>query len=665
MKPVILLFCFFLNLSITCASTFTSPDVVDMTLVDQSINPCDNFFAYACGNWLKNSPIPADKSGLYRFDEIDENTLVILKNILESYQKGSDTPTQVDSKKLGDYYSACLNVQSNDQYAEEKINNLFARIDSLKSKAQMMTVVGELHRQGIQAFFSTYVLQNPKDATHMIGTVDQGGVGLPEKSYYSDKEFLKIRASYKIHIQKMLELFSSSKFELSSSTDKIFKIESQLAKMSLSVEEQQDPQKTYNPIGKIALIKIAPALNWSSYFQSIHFAKADALNVVSPIYFQKLSLLINQLSLADVKTYLKWRVLTDTANVSTQKARLESFNFYGKILSGKSQPEPQWKSCIHSVDSSMGEALGQAFIQVAFGQDSKKLADTMVLNVRESLKDLISKLDWMDDLTKSGALKKLTTLNQKIGYPKSFKSYAALPVARDGWINNEMSAQIFSFDEMIAKANLPVDRSIWGMTPPTNNAYYDPTMNEIVFPAGILQSPLFNIHSSVAANYGATGATIGHEMTHGFDDSGSQYDENGNLKNWWSDASSKIFKEKSQCIINQFSKYTSDDGTSLNGALTVTENVADLGGLKIALQAYYKLNPNPENNEMKTFFIAYAQSWCGHLTKEAERTQIQTDVHSIPKYRVNGVVSNLIEFANTFQCNDGQPMAPANRCSVW
>jgi predicted metalloendopeptidase len=244
-------------------------------------------------------------------------------------------------------------------------------------------------------------------------------------------------------------------------------------------------------------------------------------------------------------------------------------------------------------------------------------------------------------------------------------SYDKLQVSNNSWIENEIAARIFSFDDMIKKANLPVDRTIWGMSPPTNNAYYDPTMNEIVFPAGILQAPLFNINSSVAANFGATGATIGHEMTHGFDDSGSQYDELGNLKNWWSDASAKIFHQKSQCVVDQFDKYTSDSGTHLNGKLSVTENVADLGGLKIALQAYYKLNPNAHSESIKTFFLAYAQSWCGHLTTEAEATQIQTDTHSIPKYRVNGVVSNMPEFAKVYQCSEGSQMAPKNRCSIW
>jgi predicted metalloendopeptidase len=528
-----------------------------------------------------------------------------------------------------------------------------------------MALIARFHRQGISAFFSLYVMQNPADATHMIGTLDQGGVGLPEKSYYTDKEFIKIRNFYNKLIKNSIQLEGSIDYELIESSNEIFKIEAKIAKISLSAEEQQDPQKTYNPIGKMALAKLSPKMNWSKYFSELHFPDSDTMNVIDPGYFLKLSSLINNLTMKEIKAYLKWRVLADTAKFSTQALRSESFNFYGKILNGKKAELPQWKKCVYSVDASMGEALGQSFIKIAFGQQSKELADSMVLEIRTSLKELITQLDWMDDATKIGALKKINSLNQKIGFPNSFMSYEKLQVSKNSWMENEIAARIFSFDNMIKKANLPVDRSIWGMPPPTNNAYYDPTMNEIVFPAGILQAPLFNINSSVAANFGATGATIGHEMTHGFDDSGSQYDELGNLKNWWSDASAKIFHQKSQCVVDQFDKYTTDSGTHLNGKLSVTENVADLGGLKIALQAYYKLNPNARSESIKTFFLAYAQSWCGHLTKEAERTQIQTDTHSIPKYRVNGVVSNMPDFAKVYQCTEGSQMAPENRCAIW
>jgi predicted metalloendopeptidase len=656
MKFFLVLFIIVSTLTNANSNGLPLSDVVDLSLIDQEQNPCHDFFAYACGNWLKNNPISADKSGRYRFDEIDENTLIILKNILQNYQQGVNVPEQADAQKLGDYYSTCLNTDSNEAFAKDKIVKYFSQIDSLKNKNNLMPLIAQFHRQGISAFFSLYVIQNPSDATHMIGTLDQGGTGLPEKSYYTNNEFIKIRKLYKNFIKKTLK-----------SSDAVFQIEAKLAQISLSAEEQQDPLKTYNPIGKIALAKLSPELNWASYFSELNFSNKDSMNVIDPTYFHQLSSLIGHLSLREIRTYLKWRVLLDTAKFSTKEIKDESFNFYGKILNGKKEPLPQWKTCIYSVDSAIGEALGQSFIKVAFGQESKDLADTMVLDIRTSLKELITHLDWMDDFTKTGALKKINALNQKIGFPKSFKSYSTLAVNNNSWIENEIAARIYSFDEMIKRANLPVDRSEWGMTAPTNNAYYDPTMNEIVFPAGILQAPLFNINSSVAANFGATGATIGHEMTHGFDDSGSQYDELGNLKNWWSEDSLKTFKEKSQCIIDQYNKYSTDDGTKLNGKLSVTENVADLGGLKLALQAYYKLNPiaAKDAENLKTFFIAYAQSWCGHLTKEAERTQIQTDTHSIPKYRVNGVLTNIPEFANVYQCPESSDMVSKIRCSVW
>ncbi|MBC7712194.1 MAG: M13 family metallopeptidase [Rhizobacter sp.] len=647
------------------AKLTTSKEVVDMSLVDQSVNPCEDFFQYACGSWLKSTPIPADKSQIYRFSEIDENTLVILKNILQNYQVGNNTPGQIESEKLGKVYSACLNTAGNEVTAKRGTEDLLEKIHLLQNKENFMPLVALLHKKGINPFFGIYTMQNPGDATHMIATVDQAGLGLPEKGYYSDEENSKIRVAYKNHIKQSLLLAGIHSDEANTLTNKIFKLETAIARIQLSAQDQQDPIKTYNPIGKAALQKKTPALNWNQYFSAINFAASDVLNVVSPAYFQKLSALIEKTSLSDLKAYMTWDTIRETSKFSTMALQNEHFNFYGKIMNGTSEREPQWKLCIASVDNSMGEALGEAFIKVAFGQNSKEMADNLVFNVKDSLKEMITKLDWMDDQTKVGALKKIEKLNQKIGFPDQFRTYDELEVTDDSWFMNSLASNVFQFNDSIKKANLPVNRSIWGMTPPTDNAYYDPTMNEVVFPAGILQAPLFNVNSSLAANYGATGATIGHEMTHGFDDSGSQYDELGNLKNWWSKDSAAVYQKKSQCLVDQYNTYKTEEGVSLDGKLSLGENIADLGGLKLALAAFYKTNPNIPEADMKTFFIAYGQSWCGKMTKEAERTTINTDVHSTPKFRVNGVISNFPEFAKTFQCSEGQAMAPKNRCSVW
>jgi putative endopeptidase len=660
---VLAILCLTLSLELLAASS----EVVDMSLVDQTVNPCEDFFQYSCGTWLKNNPIPADKSTLFRFTEIDENTLVILKHILENYQSGNNSPAQADSKKLGMAYSACLNVAGNEAVAKKELDALLENIHLLQNKENLMPLLAHLHQKLINPLFAIYSIQNPGDATRMIAVLDQAGMGLPEKSYYSDAENAKIRQSYLAHIQKSFELSGYNTKEASVLAKKAFKFESLVARASLSALEQQDPVKTYNPIGKIALQQITPAMNWDLYFSAIHFNGSDALDVTGPLFFKKISSLIKKSNLADIKAYIAWDTIRETSRFSTMSLQNEHFNFFGKVMDGTTEREPRWKTCIATVDSTMGEALGEAFIEVAFGREAKDMADTLVANIKSSLKDTITKIDWMDDSTKVGAFKKIEKLNQKIGFPKQFKSYANLEVTADSWFANIMSSNVFQFDEAIKKANLPVNRNEWGMTPPTDNAYYDPTMNEVVFPAGILQAPLFNVHSSLAANYGATGATIGHEMTHGFDDSGSQYDELGNLKNWWSEESAKIYKEKGQCLIDQYNSYKTDEGISLDGALSLGENIADLGGLKLALAAFYKTNPQtlPANEDMKTFFIAYAQSWCGAYTKEAEHSRINSDVHSLPKFRVNGVVSDLPEFAETFSCREGQGMVPVNRCSIW
>ncbi|MBC7430397.1 MAG: M13 family metallopeptidase [Bacteriovorax sp.] len=661
----VLIIIFFMAQTAFAAKLTTSKEVVDLSLIDQTGNPCENFFQYACGNWLKSTPIPGDKSALYRFSEIDENTLVILKNILQNYQTGNNSPVQAESDKLGKFYSACLNTSGNEVTAKKGVDDLLEKIHLLQSKKNFMLLLASLHRQGINPFFGIYSMQNPGDATRMIATIDQGGLGLPEKGYYTDQENSKIRAEYKKHIKQSLLITGIRTEDAVILTNKIFKLENAIAKISLSAQDQQDPIKTYNPIGKMALQKISPAMDWNQYFKSINFTTSDVLNVVGPDYFLKLASLINRTSLSDLKAYMVWDAIRETSRFSTIALQNEHFNFYGKIMNGTTEREPHWKQCIASVDNSMGEALGESFIKVAFGQNSKDMADTLVFNVKDSLKEMITKLDWMDDQTKVGALKKIGKLNQKIGFPDHFRSYENLEVTDDSWFMNTLASNVMQFDETIKKANLPVNRTIWGMTPPTDNAYYDPTMNEIVFPAGILQAPLFNANSSLAANYGSTGATIGHEMTHGFDDSGSQYDELGNLKNWWSKESADVYKKKAQCLIDQYSSYKTDEGIALDGKLSLGENIADLGGLKLALAAFYKTNLNIPEDDMKTFFIAYGQSWCGKMTKEAERTVINTDVHSLPKFRVNGVISNLPEFAKAFQCSEGQAMAPKNRCSIW
>ncbi|MGZ3772104.1 MAG: M13 family metallopeptidase [Pseudobdellovibrionaceae bacterium] len=654
------------------ASNSAPGSVLDPSIIDPNISPCDDFFQYACGKWLKNTKIPSDRASFFRFSAIDLNTENILKNILENYKKGQYHPAQRNASQMGSFYQSCMDTQAAEQAGKKGVRNLLLQIESLKkvNKNQrayaLALLTAKLHQQGIPVFFDFSIGQDPGDAQQILPQLDQGGTGLPEKSYYFDADMNDSRSKYLIHIAKMFKAVGITKG--TAFAQAAFNFEKSLAAASLSSVERRDPKAIYNKMTLEQFKELAPNFDWNTYFSTLGIPQSANfnLNVSVPKYFNSLGQLLAVTSGQDLENYLKWYVLHSVAGYSFEALIKENFDFYGKFLNGQKAARPRWKDCISSVDMYLGEALGDSFVQVAFGVDAKKLAISMMNQIQNVVRDMFTHLDWMDSHTMEGALRKINTLVKKVGYPDHARNYDALSVDRTSWFDNVVAGKRFDMKTAIGKIGKAVDKTEWDMTAPTDNAYYNASFNEIVFPAGILQNPLFNVKADLAANYGATGATVGHEMTHGFDDEGRQYDENGNLNDWWSASSTERFKEKTQCLINQYNQYPIAGGSHVNGELTLGENIADLGGLKIALKAFLKVSAEPvQKNDYQRFFVAYAQSWCGKSTDEYEKSMNEMDPHSPARYRVNGVIANMPEFGAAFSCKQEQAMNPVKRCEIW
>ncbi len=647
--------------------------VVDPSLIDQTVSPCDDFFQYSCGEWLKKTEIPKDRSSLYRFSEIDISTEKLLKGILEKYQAGKYEPQQKYAPQMGMFYRSCINESASSRDARKRVSKLLKDINVLANnkssnyKESLTKMVASLHKKGVPVFFGFYVDQDPGDARQVIPQIDQGGQGLPEKGYYldqEDEEKKKTRLKYKEHLAKMFEIVGE-KNGVRLAKD-AYSIEESLAKVSLSPIERRDPKATYHKMNLEDIKALAPDFDWALYFKLLGVPENVQFNVTAPDFFKGLNQIFKTASSSEIKKYLKWYSINSVAGHSFKELIREDFNFNGKFLNGQKAMKPRWKECVASIDSYLGEALGEAFVSVSFSPEAKNLSAKMMSQIQDEVRRMFSTLDWMDQNTANGAIKKLGTLVKKVGYPEPSRNYDSFKVNKDSWFENITAGHEFELKRQVAKIGKPLDRGEWGMTASTNNAYYNALMNEIVFPAGILQEPLFSINADLAANYGATGATIGHEITHGFDDEGRQFDENGNLNDWWTEASVKNFKEKAQCLVTQYDQYTVADGVHLKGELTLGENIADLGGLKIALNSYKKASPAaPTSLEFQRFFVAYAQSWCGKATPEYEKNIVQVDPHSPARYRVNGVVVNMPEFSQAFSCKAGQAMNPPKRCEVW
>jgi endothelin-converting enzyme/putative endopeptidase len=647
-----------------------SEPALDVTSMDRSVDPCVDFFAYSCGGWIKRNPIPPDQSSWDTYSKMQDENLGRLRGILEAAAAPDPKRNAVD-QKIGDYYASCTEEKAIDAKGAAPLAPSLERIAKIGSKAEIADIAAAMIDDNVLFAFES--IQDFRDANQVIANADQGGLGLPDRDYYTkdDAKSVELRKQYLAHVQKMFELLGDKPETAPAEAQTVMRIETALAKGSMTRVERRDPKALDHKMTNEELKKISPDFRWPVYFAKVGMPSLSSLNVSSPNFFKAMNEELAKESLADWKIYLRWHLVhADASHLSTPFLN-ENFAFYGKTLRGQEELQARWKRCTEAVDGYLGEALGQAYVAKYFSPEAKQQALKIVKEIQTAMEQDISGLPWMSPATKQQALAKLHGMANKIGYPDKWRDYSKLEIVRGDELGNVERSRKFEFDRQLAKIGKPVDRGEWGMTPPTVNAYYDPQMNDINFPAGVLQPPAFDPNSDAAPNYGDTGGTVGHELTHGFDDEGRQFDAQGNLRDWWTEQDSKEFVQRASCISDQYSTYTIVDDIKINGKLTLGEDVADLGGLLLAYMAWkddtkaQTLDPIDGLTPDQRFFVGYGQSWCGQVRDESKRMRATIDPHSPEKYRTNGVVSNMPQFQEAFHCKAGSPMVNQNRCQVW
>jgi putative endopeptidase len=647
----------------------------DTTSLDTTVDPCNDFYKFACGKFAANHPIPADQPDVDEFYALYNVNTQSLNGILKKASAGG-ADRSADEQKIGDYYKACMNTDAIEAKGLAPLQPLLDKIDGVTSKDQLPALAGELQRMGVNVFFGFGEQQDFKDATKQIASVQQGGLGLPEKDYYlrTGTKDETIRQQYVAHVTKMLTLAGSSPEQAQKDAKAIMAFETELAKVSLSVTDMRDPENTYH-LQPIATFEAnMPGVDFGTFLDAIHSPRVGELNNATPAFFPVLVKEVDAADLETLKAYMRYQVLTTSAGRLPKRFDEENFDFNGRILYGIQQQAPRWKRCSNSVDGALGEALGKVYVEQYFAGDSKAKMVQMVNDIEAAMGRDIDQIDWMSPETKVKAKEKLHDVANKIGYPEKWRDYSKLEIKPDDALGNARRADQFENDRQLAKIGKPVDHSEWGMTPPEVNAYYNPSMNDINFPAGILQPAFYDPKQDDAVNYGHIGAVIGHELTHGFDDEGKKFDGKGNLADWWTAEDTKKFVTRTDCLANEYGGFTAVDDVKVNGKLTLGENTADNGGLLLAYMAYLErakkdgvdLAAKKDGfSAPQRFYIGYAQNYCENSRPELVRTEVLTDPHSPDHFRVTGAIVNQPGFAAAFGCKKGSPMVPANSCRVW
>jgi endothelin-converting enzyme/putative endopeptidase len=643
--------------------------------IDKTLDPCVDFYQYACGNWLKKAEIPADQSAWVSFVELDERNLVTLREILEKASANDSGRSPID-QKVGDFYSSCMDEKTVDAKGLESLKPELDRISTVSDKATLIDAVARVHLAGPNPLFNFYSNSDLHNADQVIAYIDQGGLSLPDRDYYikDDARMTEMRKHLGEEVTQMFTLAGQSPRQAAESAQTVLRIETALAKDSMDRTLRRDPKTRDHKMTREAAVALAPNFYLDRYFAATGAPSFSELNVSNPEFFKQVNGVLESESLDNLKIYVSWHLLRGAAPWLSQPFVDASFKMR-QALTGQKEIQARWKRCVELTDNSLGEALGQKYVEVTFGPDGKQRMLKMVDALEQSLDTDIQGLSWMTDETKKQAKIKLQAIRNKIGYPDAWRDYSSLTVVRGDLLGNFLRANEFESKREIAKIGKPLDRKEWGMTPPTVNAYYSSSYNEIVFPAGILQPPFFDKKMDDAVNFGGIGLVIGHELTHGFDDQGRKFDPQGNLHDWWTPEDGKEFEKRVSCVADEYSSFVAVDDLKLNGRLTLGENTADNGGARIALMALERMIAEDKTGKEgekidgytpeQRFFLGFARVWCEKRRPESARMQVTTNPHSPGKWRVNGVVQNMPEFQQAWGCKAGQPMVSANACHVW
>lgn len=647
---------------------------LDVTAMDRSANACADFYQYSCGGWLARNPIPADQASWSVYGKLYQDNQRFLWGILDSLARNS-AGRSANQQKIGDYFASCMDETAIEQRGRTPLAPTLAAIDAMTSARELPALLArlQLDNGGDEFLFGFTSAQDFADSKAVIAFANAGGLGMPDRDYYtdSDKRALTLRQEYRRHVARSFALLGDSAAAAAQHADTVLRLETQLAQASLTRVELRDPYNLFHKMDRAGLEHLTPHFVWDPFLNALGLSGVNTLNVSQPKFYAALDQLLASATLDDLKTYLRWHAVHAASPFLARRFEAERFAFFDHTLRGVPQQQPRWKRCVRQVDALLGEALGQEFVARTFGPKLKDATLLMTRQIEQAMHDDIEALPWMSAATKQQALAKLAAVVNKIGYPDRWRDYGSVAIARGDYFQNAVHAIAFESHRQLNKIGKPLDRAEWQMTPQTVNAYYDPQMNDINFPAGVLQPPLYDPRMDDAPNYGNTGGTIGHELTHGFDDQGRKFDAAGNLKDWWSDKDAKQFNERTQCIVDQYAKYVVVDDVHINSRLTLGEDVADLGGLILAHMAWRvqtaheTLTGRDGLTPEQRFFVGYAQWACENQRPENLRLHAKTDEHSPGRYRVNGLVVNMPEFAKAFSCPVNAPLAKKNPCRVW